>query len=101
MVADGSRPEYAAQVLDEFRRHSIETLDLYERASDAGDERTRLRCMHNLKSASAQVGLKALAAVAAHVEACIHGGGSPDAGIMLSLYSEHGRALDAIAEHAA
>ncbi len=101
MVADGSRPEYANHVLEQFRQHSIDTLALYERAAAAGDERTRLRCMHNLKSSSAQVGCKALSAVAADLEACIHGGAAPDAESMRRLYSEHSRALEAIAEQAA
>jgi len=101
MVADGSRPEYAGEVLEQFRQLSMETLDLYERAAEVGDEKTGLRCMHNLKSSSAQVGLSALAAVAAEIEGCIHGGSKPDASSMLRLYSEHSRALEAIAEHAA
>ncbi len=101
MVADGSRPEYAREVLEQFRQHSIDTLDLYERSAEAGDEKAGLRCMHNLKSSSAQVGLPALAAVAAEIEACMHGGSKPDANSMLRLYSEHSRALEAIAEHAA
>jgi signal transduction histidine kinase/DNA-binding response OmpR family regulator/HPt (histidine-containing phosphotransfer) domain-containing protein len=101
MVADGSRPEYAHDVLEQFRQHSIDTLALYERAAEAGDEKTRLRCMHNLKSSSAQVGLKALAAAAAQLEASMQNGVAPDAGGMLRLYSEHSRALEAIAEQAA
>jgi HPt (histidine-containing phosphotransfer) domain-containing protein len=101
MVADGSRPEYAGEVLEQFRQHSIDTLQLYERAAEAGDEETRLRCMHNLKSSSAQVGLGALAAVAAELEACLRDGAAPDAGSMLRLYTAHSRALEAITEHAA
>ena len=101
MVADGSGPEYVQYVLEQFRQLSIDTLALYERAAEAGDEKTRLRCMHNLKSSSAQVGLKALAAVAGDLEGLIHRGETPDAGSMLRLYSEHSRALEAIAEQAA
>jgi len=101
MVADGSRPDYAREVLEQFRQHSIDTLELYERAAETDDEKAGLRCMHNLKSSSAQVGLPALAAVAAELEACIQGGSKPDANSMLRLYSEHSRALEAIAEHAA
>jgi signal transduction histidine kinase/DNA-binding response OmpR family regulator/HPt (histidine-containing phosphotransfer) domain-containing protein len=101
MVADGSKPEYASEVLEQFRQLSIDTLELYEGAAGAGDAVTQLRCMHNLKSSSAQVGLPALAAVAAEIEACMHRGSKPDAHSMLRLYSEHSRALEAIAEHAA
>jgi signal transduction histidine kinase/DNA-binding response OmpR family regulator len=101
MVADGSRPEYAHYVLEQFRQQSIDMLALYERAAAADDQKTLLRCMHNLKSSSAQVGLKALAAVAADLEALIHRGAAPDAASMLRLYSEHSRALDAIKDRAA
>jgi signal transduction histidine kinase/DNA-binding response OmpR family regulator len=101
MVADGTRPEYAGHVLEQFRQHSIDTLDLYERATEAGDAETRLRCMHNLKSSSAQVGLNALAAVAAELEACLRGGAVPDAAGMLRLYTAHSRALEAITDFAA
>jgi HPt (histidine-containing phosphotransfer) domain-containing protein len=99
MVADGSNPNFAAYVLEQFCHSSTDTLAAYRRAADAGDERTQLRCMHTLKSLSAQVGLGALAAAAADLEHCMRRGGTPDADVCLRLHHEQRRALDAIAAH--
>jgi HPt (histidine-containing phosphotransfer) domain-containing protein len=99
MVIDGSKPKYAISVLEHFRQHSIDTLDQFERATASADEATRMRCIHNLKSSSAQVGLLALAAVAEYLEGGMREGLAPDADGMLRLYTEHRRALEAIAEY--
>jgi HPt (histidine-containing phosphotransfer) domain-containing protein len=97
MVADGSHPGFVAEVLEQFRENSTLTLDLYQSAAESGDAKTRLRCVHNLKSSSAQIGLKALAAVAEEFEVQLRRGGAPDEEGFLRLTLEHRRALEAIA----
>jgi len=99
MVTDGSNPGFARHVLEQFLEIGAETLALFERATQAGDERTRLRCVHTLKSSSAQIGLEALAAVAQDIEHTLRAGGQPDAGAVRRLHDEHRRALAAIAVH--
>jgi CheY-like chemotaxis protein/HPt (histidine-containing phosphotransfer) domain-containing protein len=98
MVADGSNPQFATRMLAQFRDFSIESLERYRRACKAGDEKTQLHYVHSLKSSSAQLGLMALAAIAAQIEAGMRRGVSPDADSNQQLYSEHRRALKAIAE---
>ncbi len=99
MVADRSKPEFVDQVLEQFREVSRETLTLYEQAGRAGDYRTQLRCVHTLKSSSAQIGLKALAAVAEDLEHSLRGGGRADVDGVSRLQAAHRRALEAIAAH--
>jgi signal transduction histidine kinase/DNA-binding response OmpR family regulator/HPt (histidine-containing phosphotransfer) domain-containing protein len=99
MVADGSKPEFATYILDQFRQLSSETLAAYDRAGQDGDQKTQLRCVHTIKSSSAQIGLGALAAVAGDLEQRLRGGQTADAAAALCLHYEHGRALDAIATH--
>jgi HPt (histidine-containing phosphotransfer) domain-containing protein len=99
MVSDGSNPAFARHVLEQFRNGGADTLALFERATQAGDERTRLRCVHTLKSSSAQIGLEALAAAAQDLEQVLRAGGAPDAEAVRHLHDEHRRALEAIAVH--
>jgi len=99
MVVDGSNPAFARHVLEQFRKVGADTLALFERATQTGDEKTRLRCVHTIKSSSAQIGLDALAAVAQHLEQVFRGGGSPDPDAVRRLHDEHRRALEAIAVH--
>jgi CheY-like chemotaxis protein/HPt (histidine-containing phosphotransfer) domain-containing protein len=95
MVADGSQPGFVAEVLGQFWRNSHEMLALFER----GDEKTRLRCVHTLKSSSAQVGVLALAAAAGEIEGRIRGGFALGQDDLRRLHAEHSRALSAIAAH--
>jgi two-component system, sensor histidine kinase and response regulator len=97
MVADGSRPEFANRVLEQFLKSSTDMLELSRCSAAAGDEKTQLRCVHSLKSSSAQVGALALAAIAEELEAGMRGGRLPDADGISRLYSAHRQALDAIA----
>jgi CheY-like chemotaxis protein/HPt (histidine-containing phosphotransfer) domain-containing protein len=99
MVADGSNPGFARQILERFLEIGGDSLALFERATLAHDEKTRLRCVHTLKSSSAQIGLEALAAVAQDIEHLLRAGGSPDAAAVRRLHDEHRRALEAIATH--
>jgi two-component system, sensor histidine kinase and response regulator len=101
MVADGSEPEFAVSVLEQFVQVSAETIELCRRAATAGDDETALRGVHTLKSSSAQVGALALAACAGELEGRLRGGqrlGDNDLGRLLA---EHRDALRAIAEHLA
>ncbi len=95
MVADGSQPEFVAEVLGKFWRNSQEMLALFER----GDEKTRLRCVHTLKSSSALVGVLALAAAAGEIEGRMRGGCTAGQDDLRRLHAEHRRALSAIAAH--
>jgi signal transduction histidine kinase/DNA-binding response OmpR family regulator/HPt (histidine-containing phosphotransfer) domain-containing protein len=99
MVSDGSKPGFVAEVLEHFRRSSTETVELHQRAVNRGDKATQLRCMHTLKSSSAQVGLLALSETARTLEEQMRRGGTPGAASLLRLYSEHRQALDAIARY--
>jgi signal transduction histidine kinase/CheY-like chemotaxis protein len=99
MVTDGSNPGFARQVLEQFLEVGADTLALFERATQAGDDKTRLRCVHTLKSSSAQIGLDALAAVAQDLERVMRAGGAPNPDSVRRLHDEHRRALAAIAAH--
>jgi CheY-like chemotaxis protein/HPt (histidine-containing phosphotransfer) domain-containing protein len=99
MVADGSQPEFADYVLEQFLKSSTDMIELHARSAITGDEKTQLRCVHTLKSSSAQVGALALAGVAEELEAGMRGGRLPDADGISRLYSAHRQALDAIAAH--
>jgi signal transduction histidine kinase/CheY-like chemotaxis protein/HPt (histidine-containing phosphotransfer) domain-containing protein len=99
MVADGSQPEFVSHVLEKFRVSSTEILELFERAAAANDAKEQLRCVHMLKSSSAQVGVLALAGIAEEMEARFRAGQPVDAGGIARLKSEHRVALEAIAAH--
>jgi HPt (histidine-containing phosphotransfer) domain-containing protein len=60
-----------------------------------------LRNMHSLKSASAQVGVLAVAHCAGALEQQIRAGAAPTKSDIRHLHVEQQRALEAIAEHAA
>jgi CheY-like chemotaxis protein len=99
MVADGSEPEFAAQVLAQYRLGSAESIAQCQRALQAGDDRTALRCVHTLKSSSAQVGALALAASAGVMEDGMRAGHPVGDLDLAALQSAHGQALEAIAAH--
>jgi len=95
MVADGSEPEFAGQVLAQYLDSSAQTIDACERALAAGDVRVVLRGVHTLKSSSAQVGALALAALAGDLEGRMRVGEVLDAGGIARL-----RALERVARTA-
>jgi signal transduction histidine kinase/CheY-like chemotaxis protein/HPt (histidine-containing phosphotransfer) domain-containing protein len=101
MVADGSQPEFASNVLEQFREGSMDLIDRLRVAVSAGDAEVVLRSMHSLKSASAQVGAHAVAECAGALEQQIRAGTAPTEHDMRQLHFEHQRALEAIALHAA
>jgi signal transduction histidine kinase/DNA-binding response OmpR family regulator/HPt (histidine-containing phosphotransfer) domain-containing protein len=99
MVADGSQPEFAAHVLGQFRQSSGDTLDELDRAFCAADATTVLRCVHTLKSSSAQVGAAALATSAEILEMRMRAGGTLNAAGITHLRSQLRLALLGIASH--
>jgi signal transduction histidine kinase/DNA-binding response OmpR family regulator len=99
MVADGSEPEYAWSVLEQFAQGSTESIDLCRQAASARDDAGMLRVVHTLKSTSAQVGAMALAASAADLESVLRAGGRPDGEDWTRLHEAHRQALGAIAAH--
>jgi signal transduction histidine kinase/DNA-binding response OmpR family regulator/HPt (histidine-containing phosphotransfer) domain-containing protein len=101
MVADGSEPEFALQVLEQFVQGSAETVELCRRAVAGDDAAIALRAVHTLKSTSAQVGALALAAWAGDLEQRLRSGGRCDDDTVARLQAEHQRALQAIDGHLA
>lgn len=101
MVADGSEPEFAVQVLAEYQQYVVEAMVECERAVAAGDTGTALRCVHTLKSSSAQVGAVALATLAADIEGRLRAGHVLDGDGVERLRSATRRTRDAIAAHLA
>ena len=99
MVADGSEPEFALQVLGQYLQGSAEAIDHCERAQASGDERAALRCVHTLKSSSAQIGALALAEFAGDLEGRMRAGQPLDGSGIARLRDEHRQALDAIRAH--
>lgn len=77
MVADGSDPGFAQELLAQFDTRLDALLDAIERArADPGGDALR-RPLHTLKSSAAQVGALALAAEAARQEAALRAGQAP------------------------
>ena len=101
MVADGSQPEFAAYVLEQYAQGSIEMIERLQAAVTADEAQVALRCVHTLKSSSAQVGAAALARRAEELEHRLRAGGSLTGEEFASLHAEHQRALAAIAVHVA
>jgi len=99
MVADGTEPDYAWSVLDQFLQGSAELLDSYRQAAPAGDDANMLRAVHTLKSTSAQVGAMALAAWANEMENDMRTGRRPDREAWSRLQVEHLQAQRAITAH--
>jgi|GEM_PF-5346139 len=62
MVVDGSEPEFALDVLEQFLQDSVETVESARRAAALADREGALHGMHTLESSSAQVGPLALSA---------------------------------------
>jgi signal transduction histidine kinase/CheY-like chemotaxis protein/HPt (histidine-containing phosphotransfer) domain-containing protein len=78
MVADGSAPEVANELLAMYLDSGPAQLAAVAQAAAAGDARTLLRLLHTLKSGSASVGALQLAALAGQQEAVLREGGAPD-----------------------
>jgi len=78
MVADGSDPGYADELLQAFREAARKACDEVDAALASGDAAALQRRVHTLKSNAAQVGAAALAAEAARQETALRRGAPPD-----------------------
>jgi CheY-like chemotaxis protein/HPt (histidine-containing phosphotransfer) domain-containing protein len=99
MVADGSEPEFATQVLAQYLRGSAEIIERCDCALTSSDLNGVKRWVHTLKSTSAQVGATALAALAADIEERLRGGAELSRNDLERLVREQQRAAAAIAGH--
>lgn len=78
MVADGSDPDFAGQMIAMFIEGSNTALARIESAWGQQEDAQVLRMVHTLKSSAAQVGALALAAEAERVETALRQGSSTD-----------------------
>ena len=101
MVADGSNPGYADQVLQMFERNSRAALDKIAAAADGGDQSELMRRVHSLKSSSAQVGALALAEEARRQEHLLRAGAPAGPDWPARLRAQYGRFVDALTRHRA
>jgi CheY-like chemotaxis protein len=99
MVADGSNPEFADQLLGIYVENAAKLLDAFEQAARSGDAQTMLRSAHTLKSSSATVGAMALSNQARELEELMRGGSNPMAGWPELLRNEYVRFEVAFAQH--
>jgi HPt (histidine-containing phosphotransfer) domain-containing protein len=100
MVADGSAPEFAHEMLALFEQLSTESLQAIESALEAGDGDALLRRLHTLKSSSAQVGVLELAALARQCEGELRAGRPARPEWVPALWACHARARQAWRLHA-
>ena len=107
MVVDGSDPEFAVQMLELYAQVSTDALVQYGQAAGGANEALRktanakvaMRCMHSLKSMSAQVGALAVAKLAGQLEDRLRSGGTVSSGDLARLNGAHRSALTAIHQH--
>jgi signal transduction histidine kinase/CheY-like chemotaxis protein/HPt (histidine-containing phosphotransfer) domain-containing protein len=91
MVADGSQPAYADEVLALFTAGLPATLAALHQALADGDRRALHRQVHTLKSSAASVGALALADVAGQAEQMLRAGAAWPAELMAQLHIEADR----------
>jgi HPt (histidine-containing phosphotransfer) domain-containing protein len=96
MVADGTDPEFALAVLEQFLQYSVETVESVRRAAALTDREGALHGVHTLKSSSAQIGALALSAWAGELEHHLRAGRHLDDDGWSRLQVEHREALFAI-----
>jgi signal transduction histidine kinase/DNA-binding response OmpR family regulator len=101
MVADGTEPEFALAVLEQFLKDSIETVETARRAAALADREGALHAVHTLKSSSAQIGALALSAWAGELEYHLRAGHRLDGDSWSRLQVEHRQALLAITTYLA
>ncbi|MDH5541271.1 MAG: Hpt domain-containing protein, partial [Rhizobacter sp.] len=99
MVADGSEPEYAQELLAMFMNAQAPTLSEIDHAlaSNHVDELRRL--VHTLKSTSAGIGAPELGSLAASCEARIRRGDPPPADLVRQLAAAFARLAQAASAH--
>ena len=101
MVADGTQPGYAGEVLDLFAASLAPALAAIRDAAAQGDGKTLQRALHTLKSSSATVGAQALAAQAAQAETALRSGQAVAADLADRLQAAADRLLRALGRPAA
>jgi HPt (histidine-containing phosphotransfer) domain-containing protein len=101
MVADGTDPEFAWSVLEQFVQGSRKTVELSRHADERADYDGALHGVHTLKSISAQIGALSLAACAGELEDRLRAGHRLEADSWSRLVTEHRRALGAITTYLA
>jgi signal transduction histidine kinase/DNA-binding response OmpR family regulator/HPt (histidine-containing phosphotransfer) domain-containing protein len=101
MVADGTEPEFALYVLEQFLHTSGETVESGRDAAARADHEGALHGVHTFKSISAQIGALALAACAGEIENRLRAGHPLDGESWPRLLAEHRQAMLAITEYLA
>jgi len=99
MVADGSEPEFASYVLEQYLQGGADAIDGCMCAVTSGDAKTALRWVHTLKSSSAQIGAQALAEFAGALEGRMRSGQPLAVDSVVRLRSEYRQAQQAITTH--
>ena len=85
MIAAGTQPEYADEVIALYLSSTRETLGAIRAAAADGDTKTLTRGVHTMKSSSASVGALALSQVCARDEARLRAGEPPAPGLVERL----------------
>jgi signal transduction histidine kinase/CheY-like chemotaxis protein/HPt (histidine-containing phosphotransfer) domain-containing protein len=99
MVADGTDPDFALSVLEQFLELSAQTMARCRDAMAAADGEAMVFEVHTLKSSSAQVGALTLAACAGKLEDRLRAGRLPAQEDWARLQDGHQRAMQAIRAH--
>ena len=99
MVADGSNPGYADELLDLYSREAARALDAIDEAAQAGKADMVLRLAHTLKSSSAAVGAMSMAFVTEQHETLLRAGKHPTTNWLAAMRSEFERFEAALARH--
>jgi two-component system, sensor histidine kinase and response regulator len=91
MVADGSRPGWPDEVLDQYAGATTQLLAAVDDAFTRRDTQALLRCVHTMKSSSAAVGALALAELAERYERRLRSGQAPQPDWPVELRSQYAR----------
>ena len=91
MVADGTQPEYAQELLSLFIESVPPSLASIRQAALLGDTKTVQRQVHSLKSSSATIGALSLVAAAAAAETALRAGAGLAPGLADQLLGEFER----------
>ena len=100
MVADGSAPEYAQELLAMFMDGGAKAVADVGHATAARDTGALLRLVHTLKSSSASVGALEMAELAAVHETRLRQGGEPPATLQQQLHEALRRLRQAVGQPA-
>ncbi len=99
MVADGSAPEFALELLDHFQQGSQALVDRCRHALAADDPAAARHALHTLMSTSAQVGALALAGLAGALDQGLRAGARFNTQDLDRLAQQHSLAAAAITTH--